>query len=373
MSTPSAHAWRDHLVAGGTTPWLEFAESDAPADGWLPGAQQLELLRRVNEVRPAGERLARVILAAPLPFRGRPDLDLLGADPTPGHGPEPVDPATLPDDELVRVAVALLAPAAAGRAEPEASDPPITAKAQRRLRHLTSRPYRLVGDLVLAARVREVLVEHGREPADGGDVIVVADAVDRMLADAWWHQVVTVGAPPWHVWLRNVAARDRLPRLVDVPAVAARWSARRPGRVHVALGAAEVSRAAGGPGEVVVRRVAAAEAELSRRVGMLLGVLVEPERRTSLLRRGVLPVGSEETSPLPLDPRTHAWASTAAERMTHRLQADGYPVEADALAPSGQPERGVRRLTSRGVLPLAIRALLALSEDDLFHVEGEWR
>ena len=368
MGTSSrAAAWVAHLRAGGSTPWAAFTGTAQDGDDWLPGAQHLELLRRVNEVAPASAALAEAILSAPLPFRGLPDLDLVDGPATPGHGPEPVDPASLPDAELVRVAVSVLAPAAVRRPEPEAPDPAVGTRLVRRLDAIVHRPYRLAGDPVLAAHVRRALVARGRRPGDGGDVIVVGDAIDRMLADAWWHRVQRHGAPPWDAWLAGVVARDEVPQVIDLPAVATRWQHERPGRVVVGVGAGAVSAAAGGPAHVEVPRRSAAGAELERRVGMALAVLVEPDERTRLLRRGVLPAGLDtpEDEPLVLTPAAHAWATRVAERMTESLRADGYPVGTDALAPAGQPRGRVRRLTTRGVLPLAVAALHALPAEDL--------
>ncbi len=55
----SVHGWVAHLRAGGTTPWLEWTDpgaGDEPAGRALPGAQQLELLRRINLARPSSAR-----------------------------------------------------------------------------------------------------------------------------------------------------------------------------------------------------------------------------------------------------------------------------------------------------------------------------
>ena len=61
-----AWGWVAHLRSGGTTPWRDWAEDGDPHGRILPGAQQLELLRRLNETgtglpgarhpRPRGQR-----------------------------------------------------------------------------------------------------------------------------------------------------------------------------------------------------------------------------------------------------------------------------------------------------------------------------
>ena len=88
---------------------------------YLPGAQQLELLRRLNQAGRPSAALADSVLAASAAGRGRPDLELAGAVPESAFGPAPVDPAALPAGELVRVAASLLADqvADAGLPEPE--------------------------------------------------------------------------------------------------------------------------------------------------------------------------------------------------------------------------------------------------------------
>lgn len=122
-STARAWGWVAHLREGGTTPWLAWS-TDGPAagavdgavdeavDGPLPGAQQLELLRRLNLAGPPpATGLADRVLAADATGRGRPDLELVGVAERLPYGFEPVDPATLSDDELLRVAVDLVAQA----------------------------------------------------------------------------------------------------------------------------------------------------------------------------------------------------------------------------------------------------------------------
>lgn len=367
-----AIAWREHLRAGGTTPWTDYdaAPGSGADDSWLPGAQQLELLRRVNQLGPARPELAEAILRAPLPFRGLPDLALPGTE-DPGLDPDPLDPAELPDDELVRVAVAVLAPVAVRRPVPAASGAPGApgGRVGRVVRRIARRPYRLVGDPVLVPHVRRSLVAEGRDPGDGGDVLVVGASFDRMLADAWRHRVRTHGAPPWRAWLDLLVTRDRVPPAIDLPTIAERWAAERPDRVVVCTSPGAAGARAGGRRTAGVPDDDAATAELERRIGMLLGVLVPSQERTRLLRRGVLPPGVRPARPtgLPLTPRAHAWARRQARRMAARVEDAGYPVAGglDALAPAGQPRSDVKRLTLGGVLPLAVTALHAVPPSQL--------
>ena len=105
-----AWAWIAHLREGGTTPWRDWSSFSADDQGrYLPGAQQLELLRRLNLAGHPSPALVERVLAASAPGRGRPDLELVGVDETRRFGPPAVDPAELSDDELLRVATGLLA------------------------------------------------------------------------------------------------------------------------------------------------------------------------------------------------------------------------------------------------------------------------
>ena len=72
-----AWAWIDHLRHGGTTPWRDWTSADGTERSrFLPGAQQLELLRRLNLVGQPKQRLVERVVAASAPGRGRPDLEL---------------------------------------------------------------------------------------------------------------------------------------------------------------------------------------------------------------------------------------------------------------------------------------------------------
>ena len=83
--TDSAGAWGwvAHLTDGGTTPWVDWSGSAEPRGAVLPGAQQLELLRRLNLAGGASRELAVTVLAADPPRRSRPSLPLLGGPDVP--------------------------------------------------------------------------------------------------------------------------------------------------------------------------------------------------------------------------------------------------------------------------------------------------
>ncbi|MBO0842803.1 MAG: hypothetical protein J2O46_06435, partial [Nocardioides sp.] len=68
--------WAAHLRAGGSTPWAEWsepAEMTRPPRGVrrLPGAEVLELLRRLNESGQVSQELVERILTTTAPGRGR--------------------------------------------------------------------------------------------------------------------------------------------------------------------------------------------------------------------------------------------------------------------------------------------------------------
>ena len=90
---PRAWGWVDHLRAGGTTPWAAWSGTAEPSGRAVPGAQQLELLRRLNEVGSPDPRLVERVLATSAPGRGQPDLELVGAAHDSRFGPPAIDPA----------------------------------------------------------------------------------------------------------------------------------------------------------------------------------------------------------------------------------------------------------------------------------------
>ena len=88
-----AWGWVAHLREGGTTPWQEWQDRGESHGRYLPGAQQLELLRRLNAAGRPDKALGESVLAASAAGRGRPDLELVDAGPESAFGPAPVDPS----------------------------------------------------------------------------------------------------------------------------------------------------------------------------------------------------------------------------------------------------------------------------------------
>jgi hypothetical protein len=347
-----AWGWVEHLRAGGTTPWRDWSGTGPAGGRILAGAQQLELLRRLNEVGHPGPRLVERVLAASAPGRGRPDLELAGAVARPRFGPPPVDPADLPDDELLRVAANLLAEdvVAAGPA-PETTPGWVRPWRTR---------YRLLGDPALADPWRAELVARGRPPGDrAATVLVLGTDLGRMLADVWEHRCFGDGGAGWRRWLDALARRDALPPRADLLRIAETWSGRR-GRVVVVLDPAAVPRLVG------VRRlapppgpVAADAADLARRVAAVLGLLVPPHERHALLQGVLRPRLAAVPGPAPVLPAEHRdWAHARAVRLRDDLLRAGYAVHGDPDALLPRDLAGAAEPSDAGVLGLALRMLL---------------
>ena len=357
-----AWGWVAHLRGGGTTPWQAWEGLGESRGRYLPGAQQLELLRRLNQAGHPSAALADSVLAASAAGRGRPDLELAGAVPESAFGPAPVDPAALPAGELVRVAASLLADqvADAGLPEPEV----------RRRASWWRRGYRLVGDPELADPLRDQLVARGRPP--GGReprVLVVGSDLATMTAHAWTHRAFTEGVNAWHEWLRQLQERREVPARADLLAVCRAWE-RRVGkaRVHVVLDLGAVPRLAGDRRSLAAPEPLAGEAgELARRVGSVLGLLVLPDARETLLTTRLRPRVEQaarslpRTSALVVPPEARDWVEGAAERMRVGIKRAGYAVhgDLDALVPRWSAPAGTGvGPAPQATLDLAVRVLL---------------
>jgi hypothetical protein len=357
-----AWSWVAHLRAGGTTPWTAWTAADAPDLGrFLPGAQQLELLRRLNQTHRPSPSLVGRVLTASAPGRGRPDLELVGVDEGRRFGPPAVDPTRLPDDELLRVAVGLLAQELAAGVEMrelvvEGAPGQPTSSSRRRPRRFRTR-YQLAGDPWLASAHTAALTADGRPPGGGGrSVHVLGSDVPTMLAHTWAAGAFGTGAPSWPDFLAKVRARRRLPRRVDLPGVVARFEARpHTGLVGVVLDLGALPRLVG------VRRLApvpdppAHASELARQVGVALSLHLPPAQQAGVLRTVLLARLARVSGAPPTVPPEHAdWVEDAAFAMRQQLLRARYPVvgDPDTVLP-GRSEAAVG-----SVLDLAIELLL---------------
>jgi len=315
VSEDRAWGWVAHLRAGGTTPWSAWRDEAAPAGRVLPGAQQLELLRRLNEAGSPSEALVERVLVADLPGRGRPELPLLGADGG-DYGPVAVDPGELGAPELLRPATTLLA-------EDLAADHARAPKPRRAWRRPRRLPYRLAGDPWVASAARAVL-----RPANSGRVLVLGGPLEALLADVWAHRCLSgSGARRWSRWLQRSVRLDALPRGADTLGAARRLAALvGRDRVTVVLDPALV------PGLLrlpPVERPSGTAIDLARRTGPALASRVG-DRAGAVLRETLLPrVGPVGEPPVGVPDRHAAWLADQADRQRDGLLADGYPVLGD--------------------------------------------
>lgn len=349
-----AWGWVAALRRGDTTSWQEFTGTGDRGDRYLPGAQQLELLRRLNCAGTPGADLVERVLTASAPGRGRADLQLVGAADESRFGPRPVDPATLPDAELTRVATGLIAEdlVAAGPPPPDPMGRPRPWR----------RAYRLVGDPWLADPIRTELRRRGRPP--GGrrpTILVLGTDLGTMLVDAWTARAFTEGGAPWPDWLGGFAGHDRVPPRADLVAFARAWTERvGRERVRIVIGTERL------PALVGVRRAlpdppsySANAVDLARRIAAPLGLLVLPDERARLLRATLGPRLSEDPGTVLGIPAAHAeWVRGRAARMRAALLDAGYAVhgDPDALVPDALA--GGSTPDDAGVLSLAVRLLL---------------
>ena len=349
-----AWGWTAHLRAGGSTPWSQWAGAGAPAGSYLPGAQQLELLRRLNAAGRVPAHVATRVLEASAAGRGLPDLPLAGgAQPRP-YGPLPVDPADLPDDELLRVASSVIADdvVAAGVPEP----------VRRGLPRPWRRRYRLAGDPVLAEpRSADLLTRGHRSPGRYSPVLVLGTDLGQMLVDAWTARSIDEGTDPWRQWIDRAARADNPPERVDLVRTAAHWREEAgPRRVRVVLDLDELPGLVGENRALDAGRGLSADAvDLVRRVGLVVGVLAVPAERRALVRANLLPrLVDAPGEPLVLPERHSRAVRAMANRQRDDLIEGGYAVvgRPDSLLPVERP--GVTEPAAAGVLALALHLLL---------------
>jgi hypothetical protein len=354
--TERAWGWVAHLRDGGTTPWSQWTGFAAPAGSILPGAQQLELLRRINAVRrPRGELASRVLSTEPS-RRDRPGLPLLGGPPESEFGPPPIDPSQVPAEELAQLSAVVLAGVLA------AEQPPAPPMGRTRP---WARRYHLQGDPELTRAVARHLVAHGRPPAaHGGRVLVVGTDAGRMLTDLWTFHALGEGVRPWPDWWRQRAGSQRLPATADL-AHELEVGLRRPG----VRGADIVTDPRLAPRLAGLRKplppaapLAAAAVDLGRRVAGALRPLVGPETRRALVSEVLRPRLTTVTGPPLVVPARHRpWLEEQAARLVARLgtRHGRYPVHGDLelLLPADRP--GTEQIRPGETVAAGIGLLLA--------------
>lgn len=256
----AATTWVEHLRAGGTTTWREWAAAGPrrPAEPAavkdLPGASQLELLRLLNGRDPAVARsITDRVLGRSGPGRGPTELPLLWPD-APGltgggQVRTPVDPASLPAGELLRVGAGVLAdlvrdlpltePATLAR---PAAGTPRTPFRRRRPSFVLDGPPRTVTGL-RAALAGQGLREHrarldwlgGRRPPTRPDLVIVPVlSLEDLLLEVWEERARRGSPRAWRRFVRDLGGRPALPPGADPAGTAARWARWvGPDRVHL--------------------------------------------------------------------------------------------------------------------------------------------
>ena len=360
-----AWAWVEHLRQGGTTPWASFTDEGEARGPLLPGAIQLEVLRRLNLLAGTPQpALADRVLESSAPGRGQPDLQLAGAIDWSGFGPPPVDPADLTSDELVRLAVGVLAELTVD-ADPGPVEAPRLPK-----RMPWRRAFHVVGNPLAGDETREALARAGRHSGRRSPVaVVLADDLGGMFADLWTWRVRRTLSTPFPSWVGQWAKRDELPRPLDTAAVAARW-ARKVGadNVHVVVQRhpeAEVARIVGArrPLDGAHAGLSGAAAQLVRNANGVLRVLVDADRHQHLLDTVLLPWLADEHGPRWAVPKRHEeWVRRRAERLREELSAGRYALhgDLDLLVPG---PGNAQQPSDVAVLDIALRTLLRAKEE----------
>lgn len=397
-----AWSWTEQLRSGGSTPWSawlaeEHADQAVAPVGWSPaGAAQLELVRRLaaaagdRPTGPAFTRLADLVLSRSGPGRGLAEQPLAwpgGGEVAPGRrfGAPPVDPADVPVDELVRLAVGTLT-------ELLLAGPPLPEPAVPRRRLLTRTPaFRLAGAPVTTSVVRRELggsghVEGGRSPR----VLLLAEPLDVALAQVWSARVQRGAAVRWRGFVQRWAGRRDLPPSADLPALARHWAGRvGPDRVHVVAATGSPAGPTGTAAEVLglplrpgtrppaparCRDLPPAAVDVARRVNGVLGVRTDTQRRAEVVRAlvdalDVAGSGAVRTRGLTVPADHRDWCADRAEQVTDDLRAGGYPVHGrlEDLVPRFE---GLATHPPRAeVLAVALAACLRLASRDQEQVE----
>lgn len=349
----SAATWLAHLRAGGTTPWAAYDGGDPP----LPleteiGAQQLEVLRRLNELGRVSPALADRVIRADLSGRGHGLLRLAG-DEAGGQrrfGTPPVDPSRLPYDELIRPVLTLLAEDVAGRGAPERPVAP-----RRRRGHPA---HRLAGDPLLVDAVRSELDRLGRpEGGEGAVTYVLARALPTMLAATWTWRALADRAPAWEDWLAMLERTGRLPAEIDL----AQQARSAGGGMRIVLDPALLPGALGVDGLTAPHDLAlgADAAELARLVTSVVG-LHAGDATPDLMIRGFAPrLAGGQAAPLAVPEQARAWVDAQARLLRDTLLRGSCDVlgEPDLLLAPPTPLSG-RSPQEPAVLDLALRTLL---------------
>jgi hypothetical protein len=355
-------SWSRHLGSGGSTMWQDWLAQGATDEepvppGWSPpGAAQLEFLRRVaarHDLPPSALRaVAGLVTGRSGPGRGLGQQPLSWPGPRgvgsgPRFGAPPVDPSSVPAEELVRVGSGTLTDLLLSAPEPASEEPPRRTLPTRR-RRARSPAFALAGAPVTTSAVRRALelaghVEGGFAPR----VVLLAEPFDYALAQAWSARVQRGAPVRWHGFVGRWAGRRELPPSVDLAALAGHWSGRvGPDAVHVVVAPNGFEDAARRVAEVLrvglarrrrpteaagdaCRDLSPAAVDVARRVNAVLGVRVRRDRHLVVLSRLVRLLagpGHARGHTLTVPAAAQDWAQRRGEQLAGDLSAGGYRV-----------------------------------------------
>lgn len=365
-------AWAAHLRAGGTTPWstwvrpAEEAQREVPVIRPVPDAIHLELVRRINLSAGAhggSAGLADRVFGTAAPGRGLLDVPVPWPADARRFGTPARDPSEIPAEELVRLAVGVLAHLLPGLTPPPPEEQPT------RWPRPWRRRFRLHGSPSTVAAIRPGLRAQGHVETDWRPThLVIALPVEVMMAEHWSNSVRHGGILKWSTTWRRAQAAGRLPAPIDVARIANSLDGRRREPVHVVV-AREPDRAAALVAEVLrsrpveVRRGGgASESDLLRRLNRLTALTLGPGQVGRLSRTlvGLIEqssVGPGDPTPV-APPASLAWAREVAATNAAELRRAGYAVhgDPDALTPIEHQRPGT--VDREHTLELAVTACL---------------
>jgi hypothetical protein len=347
-------AWAGELRTGSSQTWQAFLDGSAAAaasvgpDGPLPGAAQLELVRRLAAAGPSLDRfaeLADLVLETAGPGRGLVDAPL----PWPAArrvGTPPVEPDALPAEEILRACAGVLARLLAAEAELPATRRPRPWRPWRR-------GFTLLGAPTTVDLVRVALLERGlREGGSHTTWFVLGGPLEDLMAQRWSVRVRAGAGVRWQRLWRTAATNDRLPPGIALPTIARHVADEfDPARVHVVLAEHPtqalrvVADVLGVPGGRIEPRVDVLATDLLRRVNPVLGLAVGEEARRRVVERVWPEIAAGEEPGTLGAPAAHLdWAVTTGERMARALSGGRYAVHGDPaiVVPTRRPD--VRRV-----------------------------
>jgi hypothetical protein len=376
----AVEGWAAHLRQGGTTEWSTWRRQESPPQPItvrhpLPSATHLELVRRINQVAggTAVPGLVDLVLTTPAPGRGRVDVPLTwpeGPD-GPRFGTPPLEPDEVPADELVRLAVGVLA-RQLPRLPAPAPAPDLT-----RWPVAWRRRFRLYGSPGTVAGVRQALLAQGLVESDWRPVhIVLGRPLEAMMAEHWAAATALGGHLRWTTLWRRAEATMTLPPRLDVVGIAGHLAARRRPRepVHLVV-ARETDEVSLHVAKLLRTRAFdlrggsdAARTDLLRRLNRLTGVAHGPGqvRRLATTLSETLEGSTARVPTIAVPPGARRWArrnaATAIERLDRESGSAGYAVHGDptSLAPTGSgPKSGLPgTIDPRQTLEVAVEACL---------------